>query len=120
MGECVRRPPGGLPGAWDRLVGPGATAFENAGTAITAGLGAGVGGCVPVRGWEPFRRGLAALIGADLFGSVWVNFTPSATRWYHGRGQGARGPLTFSALHIHPFLVAALYRDRDWRFALGN
>jgi len=28
--------------------------------------------------------------------------------------------LTFSALHIHPFLVAALYRDRDWRFALGN
>lgn len=26
----------------------------------------------------------------------------------------------FSALHLHPFLVAALYRDQDWRFAWGN
>jgi hypothetical protein len=28
--------------------------------------------------------------------------------------------LAFSVLHVHPFLVAALYRDRDWGFALGN
>lgn len=28
--------------------------------------------------------------------------------------------VVFSVLHLHPFLVAALYRDRDWRFASGN
>ena len=28
--------------------------------------------------------------------------------------------LTFSAVHLHPFVVAALYRDREWRFAWGN
>ena len=28
--------------------------------------------------------------------------------------------VAFSALHLHPFLVAAFYRDRDWRFAFGN
>lgn len=28
--------------------------------------------------------------------------------------------VAFSALHQHPFLVAAFYRDRDWRFASGN
>lgn len=26
----------------------------------------------------------------------------------------------FSALRLHPFLVAALYRDREWRFARGD
>jgi hypothetical protein len=59
-------------------------------------------------------------MGADPFGGVWANATPAATRWYHGRGQGDREMLAFSALHLHPFLVAALYRDRDWRFAWGN
>ncbi len=28
--------------------------------------------------------------------------------------------LAFSALDLHLFLVAALCRDREWRFALGN
>jgi hypothetical protein len=28
--------------------------------------------------------------------------------------------VAFSAAHLHPFLVAALWRERDWRFAVGN
>ncbi|MBA3951420.1 MAG: hypothetical protein H0X57_06020 [Rubrobacter sp.] len=62
--------------------------------------------------------GTAALMGADLLGSVWANVTPSATRWCHG--QEPRERLAFSALDLHPFLGAALCRDREWRFALGN
>lgn len=115
-------PRSGLPGAWDRFVGPGATTIENAGTTATAALGVVIGltGGPSDRPWGPARRGLAALMGADLFGGVWANATPAATRWYHGRGQGPREMLAFSALHLHPFFVAALYRDREWRFALGN
>ena len=118
-----RKPcPGLLPGAWDRLVGPGATRPENVGMAATTILGAAIGlaGGPPARNWGPLRRGAAALMGADLFGGVWASATPAATRWYHGRGQGTREMVAFSALHLHPFLVAAFYRDRDWGFALGN
>ena len=71
-------------------------------------------------GLGTLRRSAAALIGADLFGGVWANATPAAARWYHGRGQGTREMVAFSALHLHPFLVAALYRDHDWHFAFGN
>ncbi len=122
MDDRDREPRLGLSGAWDRLVGPGATVLENAGTVGAAILGTAVGLAVdpPDRSWGPFRRGAAALMGADLFGGVWANATPAATRWYHGRGQGASEMLAFSALHLHPFFVAALYRDRDWRFAWGN
>lgn len=122
MDDHDREPRPGLPGVWDRLVGPGATGLENAGTIGTAALGAAVGfaGDTPDRNWGPFRHGAAMLMGADLFGGVWANATPAATRWYHGRGQGICEMLAFSALHLHPFLVAALYRDRDWRFASGN
>jgi hypothetical protein len=31
-----------------------------------------------------------------------------------------RKRLAFAALHIHPFLVAALFRQGDWRFAVVN
>lgn len=117
-----QEPRPGLIGAWDRFVGPGTAALEDAGTAATAALGAAVGltSRAPDRTWGPLQRGVAVLFGADLFGGAWVNATPAATRWYHGRGQGPREMLAFSALHLHPFVVAALYRDRDWSFALGN
>lgn len=60
-----REPRTGLPGLWDRLVGPGATATENAGA--------------------------AALMGADLSGGVWANATPAPTRWYRDQDDGT-GP----------------------------
>lgn len=44
MSEHDREPrPGLLPGVWDRLVGPGATQTENAGTVAAAILGAAIG-----------------------------------------------------------------------------
>ena len=122
MNDHDAEPRPGLPGAWDRLVGPGATALENLGTAGAALLGAAIGATssASARSRDPIRRGAAAVIGLDLFGGVWANATPAATRWYHARGQGTRETLAFSALHLHPFLVAALYGDQDWRFAWGN
>jgi hypothetical protein len=122
MNDHDGEPRPGLPGAWDRLVGPGATALENLGTAGAALFGAAIGATSGAPAWsrDPIRRGAAAVIGLDLFGGVWANATPAATRWYHGRGQGTREIVAFSALHLHPFLVAALYRDQDWRFAWGN
>ena len=123
MGERYPEPGRGLSGAWDRFVGPGTTGVENAGTAAAAILGAAVGfaGDPTARSWGPLRRGAAAVLGADLFGGVWANATPAAMRWYHGRGQGAREQVAFSAFHVvQLLLVAALYRDRDWRFVIGN
>ena len=67
-----RKPrPGLLPGAWDRLVGPGATRPENAGTGSAAILGAAIGlvGDPLDRAWGPVRGAVAALMGADLFGA---------------------------------------------------
>lgn len=123
MGGCEQRPRSGLLGAWDRLVGPDATTLENLGLVGGAVMGAylgatGGGNCG--RSWGPLRRATAALVGADLYGGVWTNATPTARRWYHGRGQGACDVAAFAVVHLHPFLVSALYRERDWRFAWGN
>lgn len=67
---------------WDRIVGPGTSAAENAGTAVGMILGAAIGlaGDPPTRNWGLIHRGVAALIGADLFGGVWANATPAAKR----------------------------------------
>lgn len=72
MGEYGRGPRSGLPGAWDRLVGPGATKLENAGTLGAAFLGVAVGlyGGPSAKNRGPLRRVAAALIGADLFGGA--------------------------------------------------
>lgn len=112
----------GLPGFWDRLVGSNATVLENAGTLGSAALGAVIGAAGGNFSGDPGRlkRVTAAVMGADLIGGIWANATPTARRLYHGRGQGTRENLAFSAVHLHPFLVAALYRERDWHFALTN
>lgn len=68
---------------WDRHVGPEATAPENAGT---VGAAVGRAGGESARNWGPFRRGVAALLGADLFGGVWANATVGA----HSGAGGAR------------------------------
>jgi hypothetical protein len=114
----VPPPRGGLLGQWDQFVGPGATRGENLGTLSSAALGL----LVAARTTQPdrLRRHIALLLAADLFGGVWANATPAATRWYHRPGQGVRQHLLFSAAHLHPFVVAWLYRDREWRFAVGN
>ncbi len=120
MGDRYPEPGSGIGGAWDRLVGPGASGLENAGSAAFAAVGACIGLTAASRDWGLLKRATAALMAADLFGGVWANATPSAVRWYHGRGQGVREMVAFSALHLHPFLVSAFYREHDRGFALGN
>lgn len=116
-------PRAGLSGIWDHLVGPGAATEEQVGAVVCGVAGALLGFLGDREGSgvrHLSRRGVAAMLGADLGGGVWANATPTARWWFHGRGQGPREALLFSAAHLHPFLVAALWRERDWRFAWGN
>lgn len=111
--SSVRR---GALGSWDRIVGPGATAVETAGTVGLALAGAVFAGRAtrpaPVRA----ERLLRAVLAADLWGGAWCNLTPAAARWYHRDGQGPVQHLAFSAAHVHPFVVALLdtSHGRPW------
>jgi len=103
-------PRAGWWGAWDRLVGPGATRSENLGTAWVAFVGAGAaGGLAWLGGGTVLQIALAAGLGLDVVGGVWVNATTTARRWYHRPGGGRLASVTFAAVHVHPFVVAWLF-----------
>jgi hypothetical protein len=106
-----RAPLAGLDGAWDRLVGPGANAAEQAAVLAGAAVGGLVGGVAPRRARE---RVLGVLIGVDAGGGVVANETTPVKRWYHRPGQSPREPALFAALHVYPFLVEAVSGRRAW------
>jgi hypothetical protein len=101
----------GLEGAWDRLIGPGASPTEQAGALVAASAGAIVGGFVPRTARE---RLLGAVIGLDAFGGAWVNETPSAKQWYRRAGAHPLEPAAFAAGHVHPVIVEAVSGRRAW------
>lgn len=112
----------GRAGLLDRLIGPGASGAEKAGTlafAIAGGAGALAIGYVADVDWKGWQWVLAALIGTDLMGGIWVNATPAARRWYQRPVVGRSGQFRFVAGHVHPFLVAWLFRGGDWGYGLG-
>ena len=112
-------PRAGLAGQWDTFVGPGATRAE-----LWLIVGSAVLGAVAIVAyalqqnldWSSLQLGVAALLALDLVGGVVTNATTAAKRWYHRPGQGFRQHIGFVALHLHPFLVAWLFRDDDWAF----
>lgn len=62
MSKHGREPRTGLTGVWDRIVGPGTSAAENAGTAVGMILGAAIGlagdpphgtGDLSIAAWRP-------------------------------------------------------------------
>lgn len=75
MNEHDRAPRPGLPGAWDRLVGPGASGLENAGTVGAAVLGATVGlaGGGSSRVWGPSDAARRPCSAPTIFGGAWLN-----------------------------------------------
>lgn len=106
----------GLLGHWDRFVGPGATAVENVGTLALGAAGAVL--APRLDGARPRRPGTRRavtlqILAGDLWGGAWCNNTPAAARWYGRPGQGAAQHLLFAAAHVHPFVLAALDRQRD-------
>ncbi|SDB98913.1 hypothetical protein SAMN05660690_0078 [Geodermatophilus telluris] len=98
-------PRSGPAGTWDRIAGPDAGTGENAGS-----LGLGLAGALLAPGLARGHGRRAApvlrLLALDLWGGAWCNNTPSAARWYHRPGQGARQHLAFAAGHVHPAVLA--------------
>ncbi|MBI4614350.1 MAG: hypothetical protein HY720_12125 [Planctomycetes bacterium] len=109
----------GLAGALDRFVGPGATRAEillQFGVAFAAGVA--VLALAPLAGldWPWWRLAVAALLAFDLAGGVATNSTSSAKRWVHTKFASPAKRLALAATHVHPFLVAWLFRSGDWPY----
>lgn len=105
----------GAAGLYDRLVGPGATPFEEAGAWASASLGAVIGGLLPRTAGE---RVLGALLGFDAGGGLWVNESRAGKRWYRRPDAPPWEPVAFAMLHVHPFVVEAASGRRAWSRAL--
>lgn len=114
-------PRSGLPGQWDRFIGPGATRAEN-GLIVLGGLGLAAWVLWRARhlglDWSPLQLAVAALVALDLGGGVIANAAGAAKRWYHRAGQGPRHHLQFVAVHLHPLLIGGLFVGgaAGWRF----
>lgn len=113
-------PRSGLPGSWDKFVGPGATNTENAMSLVPATL-AGIALLIYQAnanlGWSPVQQIIAVFIAFDMFGGVTTNATSSAKRWYHRQGQTFFHHFNFVVIHILQIaLVGGLFADWDWSF----
>ena len=60
---------------------------------------------------------VVAVFALDLAGGVSVNASPTARRWWHRPGQGAKEHFSFVALHVHPFVLALLFANFSWSSA---
>jgi hypothetical protein len=109
-----------LAGAWDKFVGPGATAAEHwlgMAAAFAGGAAMLLYALLGRLGWTPVQIVLAALLAFDAAGGVAINATSTAKRWYHREGQGFAHHFGSAIGHSAQFfLVAWLYRSMDWVF----
>jgi len=77
--------------------------------------------------WHWWHWLLVVGLAADLVGGVVANSLAPAKRLYHqpladGHSRAEwilRNRLAFTALHVHPFLVAALFPGAGWAWAAG-
>jgi hypothetical protein len=112
------QPRHGLPGEWDKFVGPGQTRAEFWLLLVPALL---AGAAVPIYAikaglaWTTLQLIVAGVIAFDLVGGALTNASAAAKRWYHRPGQGWLQHMGFVSIHfIHPLLVAWLFRSMDW------
>lgn len=109
-------------GAWDRLVGPGATAAENGlilGWTAVCAAAVVVYAAVAGLGWTPLQLAVAILFAADIGGGVPANTTDTAKRWYHRPGRGFRQHFAFALGHVHPFVLALVFPGFGWGAAVA-
>ena len=106
----------GAAGAYDLLVGPGATPAEEAGAWASASIGAVVGGLLPRTARE---RVLGAVFGFDAGGGLWVNESYAGKQWYRRPEAPAAEAPVFAAFHVHPFVVEAVGGRRAWWHAIA-
>ncbi|MFI6215347.1 hypothetical protein ACIBCD_25425 [Nocardia brasiliensis] len=103
----------------DRLIAPNAThgevttafaaAFAGAATAFALSLHADL---------AVWRAAIVAVVAFDMFGGAVVNATNSAKRWYHRPGRTAAHHLGFVAIHLQPFILAAVVPGFTWTSVL--
>lgn len=108
------------------LFGAGATRVEQA-----LASGAGLLGALLVTGtaaaqasgWSGVQYAVAAVVAFDVVGGVIANGLGSAKRDHFGppaatarttAGRVARTPVLFTALHVHPVVVALVYDPAAW------
>lgn len=109
----------GLIGSLDRFIGPGATRAEIAlelGVAFVAAIAVPAYALWAGLGWSWLQLAVAAVLAFDIAGGVATNATASAKRWYHREGQGFWQHFAFTAVHLHPLIVAWLFLGMDWAF----
>lgn len=114
------KPRRGLPGEWDKFVGPGQTPAEFwliLIPSVIAALALSAYAHFQELNWDLLQYGIAMLIAFDLMGGVITNATATAKRWYHRPGQGTMQHISFITVHaLHIFLVAWLFRGMDWLY----
>lgn len=96
---------------WAEFIGPEATRTN---TVLALGLGAAGAVLAPARAARrsgqraPWRAAAWSLLALDLWGGAYANNTRACARWYERPGQTDADHYRFAALHLHPFLVAAM------------
>ncbi|WP_031468789.1 hypothetical protein [Sciscionella sediminilitoris] len=98
-------------------VAPGASGGE---LAVSYGAATiGLFGCLALgltEQYGPVQLIVLLVLGFDLFGGAVVNATPAAKRRFHTSGKPLRH-IGFVAVHIHPFVLAALFPGFTWTAA---
>jgi hypothetical protein len=116
-------PRSGLLGAWDKIVGPGASATETVVTLTAMTASVPLAWYAVVRDgsphWQWWTWIIVLVLASDLGGGLVSNALPATKRWYHRPGSTAMQHLGFAALHVHPFALAWLAPDQvNWTWAL--
>lgn len=113
----------------DWLTGAGATVAERTLVYVTGVAGAALVWWTFVRPepWSWWQALLAVVVAADLFGGAVANATNATKQQYQKPLPGGaprwmslvHDPVAFTALHVYPLVVVALYPGGSWWWGLG-
>ena len=115
--ESPTVPRTGVRGSWDRLVGPDTTRAENL---LIIGFACVFSGTVFVYtqvaalDWSALQIAVVLLFSLDIGGGIIATTTVAGSRWWHRPSQRRRAHLQFVALHVHPFILAAIFPVLTW------
>lgn len=118
--EAQNSPRSGLRGGWDRLVGPETTRTENClilGGAVGFATAVFVASQVAALGWSPLQIAIVVLFSLDISGGIIANTTIAGSLWFHRQSRSRQAHLLFIAIHVHPFILAAMFPGFAWNEA---
>jgi hypothetical protein len=114
-------PRSGLAGAWDRLIGPGASPAENTLIVISCIIGAlAVASQLWSQEFDSLHIAVGAILGFDIIGGAVCNATDTTKRWYHRPEATWVQHIAFVLPHLlHVAMVSWLFRGSigfDWNY----